>query len=72
MMQLQFEDVHVGHGNLDKVMLEAVEAGIESGISIGVLEAYNYLVMQGYSAAAESLMHLVNEDTEARKIKGDA
>ena len=72
MSQLQMKENLVSHVDFDRVMLEAVEAGIESGISIGVLEAYNFLVREGHSAAAETLMYLVNEDTEARKIKGDS
>jgi len=72
MSQLQLKKKIVNNLEFERIMLEAVEAGIESGISIGVLEAYNFLVREGHSAAAETLMDLVNEDTEARKIKGDS
>jgi hypothetical protein len=52
----------------DREILEAVEAGIESGISMGIIEAYNFLVVEGHAAAAESLMQLIAEDEE-EKIK---
>jgi hypothetical protein len=61
-----------GMKEFDRILLEAVEAGIESGRSIGVLEAYNFLIREGFDAAAEILMILVDEETETRKIKGDA
>lgn len=58
--------------NFDKIILDSVEAGMESGRSIGVLESYNFLVREGFDAAAEALMELVYEDEQNRKIKGDA
>lgn len=58
--------------NFDKIILDSVEAGMESGRSIGVLESYNFLVREGFEAAAEALMELIYEDEKARKSKGDA
>lgn len=58
--------------NFDKIILDSVEAGMESGRSIGVLESYNFLIREGFDAAAEALMELVYEDEQNRKIKGDA
>ena len=58
--------------DFDRIMLEAVEAGIESGRSMGVIEAYNLLVNEGYLDAAETLMDLINEDTESRAMRADA
>ena len=56
----------------DRVILEAVEAGMESGRSMGIIEAYNLLLMEGHGAAAEILMQLIAEDEEARKNKASA
>ena len=56
----------------DRIMLEAVEAGIETGRSMGVIEAYNLLVNEGHAGVAEILMELINEDAEARMAKADA
>jgi hypothetical protein len=58
--------------DLDRIMLEAVEAGMETGRSIGVIEAYNVLVNEGYVDAAEALMDLINEEAETRMARGDA
>jgi len=52
--------------DFDRIMLEAVEAGMESGRSIGVIESYNFLVREGYTNAAEALMELVKEEEEVR------
>lgn len=57
---------------LDRILLETVDAGIESGRSMGVIESYNFLVREGYTAAAEVLMQLVEEEAESRKLRGDA
>lgn len=58
--------------NFDKIILDSVEAGIESGRSIGVLESYNFLIREGFDDAAEALMELVYEDEDNRKLKADA
>lgn len=58
--------------SFDKVVLDSVEAGMESGRSIGVLESYNFLIREGFDEAAEALMELVYEDEQNRKNKGDA
>ena len=50
--------------DVDRIMLEAVEAGVESGRSMGVIEAYNLLVVEGYTAAAEVLMQLIEEGSQ--------
>lgn len=47
--------------NIDSVILQAVEAGIESGKSIGILEAYNLLVREGHTAAAEVMLQLIDD-----------
>lgn len=51
--------------DVDRIMLEAVEAGMESGRSVGVLEAYNLLILEGHSDAAEILMQLIEEKSAA-------
>ena len=75
-MQQSIEPIHEStageHKDYDRLLIEAVEAGVESGRSIGVLESYNFLVREGFSAAAEVLMQLVEEEAESRKSKGDA
>ena len=48
--------------DIDSVILQAVEAGIESGKSIGVLEAYNLLVREGYGVAAEVMLQLIEDN----------
>lgn len=58
--------------NFDKIVLDSVEAGMESGRSIGVLESYNFLIREGFDEAAEALMELVYEDEENRKLRADA
>lgn len=58
--------------NFDKIIIDSVEAGMESGRSVGVLESYNFLVREGFDEAAEALMELVYEDEQNRKNKGDA
>lgn len=58
--------------DLDRVMLEAVEAGMESGRSMGVIEAYNLLINEGHHGAAECLMSLIEEEAEIRKARADA
>ena len=58
--------------NFDKIVLDSVEAGMESGRSIGVLESYNFLIREGFDEAAEALMELVYEDEENRKTRADA
>lgn len=58
--------------NFDKIVLDSVEAGMESGRSIGVLESYNFLIREGFDEAAEALMELVYEDEESRRSKADA
>jgi hypothetical protein len=58
--------------NFDKIIMDSVEAGMESGRSVGVLESYNFLVREGFDEAAEALMELVYEDEQNRKNKGDA
>lgn len=58
--------------DFDRILLEAVEAGIETGRSVGVIEAYNFLIREGYGDAAEILMQLVDEEAEVRKFRGDA
>ena len=42
--------------DFDRLILEAVDAGIESGRSIGVIEAYNILIREGYGDVAELLV----------------
>jgi hypothetical protein len=66
------DELLVSSKNFDKIIFDSVEAGIESGRSIGVLESYNFLVREGYGEAAEALMELVYEDEQNRKIRGDA
>jgi len=58
--------------DLDRVMLEAVEAGIETGRSMGVIEAYNVLINEGHLLAAECLIGLIEEEAEIRRAKADA
>lgn len=58
--------------DLDRIMLEAVEAGMESGRSMGVIEAYNFLINEGHHDAAECLIELIEEETEIRKKTADA
>jgi hypothetical protein len=58
--------------DFDRILLEAVEAGIESGRSIGVLESYNFLIREGFDGAAEVLMELVHEEEQIRKNRADA
>jgi hypothetical protein len=58
--------------DLDRIMLEAVEAGMESGRSIGVIEAYNFLINEGHQAAAECLIELIEEEAEIRRSIADA
>lgn len=58
--------------NFDKVILDSVEAGMESGRSIGVLESYNFLIREGFEDAAEALMELIYEDEQNRKSRADA
>lgn len=58
--------------DLDRIMLEAVEAGMESGRSIGVIEAYNFLINEGHHEAAECLIELIEEETENRRSIADA
>lgn len=58
--------------DLDRIMLEAVEAGMESGRSIGVIEAYNFLISEGHQEAAECLIGLIEEETEIRRSIADA
>jgi hypothetical protein len=57
---------------VDRIMLEAVEAGMESGRSIGVIEAYNLLFSAGYYEAAECLIKLIEEEDNIRKSIADA
>lgn len=56
----------------DRIVLEAVEAGIESGRSMGIIEAYNFLLLEGYTSAAETLMQLITEDETSRNNKANA
>lgn len=58
--------------NFDRLLLEAVEAGIESGRSMGIIEAYNFLIMEGHTAAAESMMQLITEEEEVKTSKPSA
>jgi len=58
--------------NFDKIVLDSVEAGMESGRSIGVLESYNFLIREGFDEAAEALMILVYDDEDSRKRRADA
>lgn len=58
--------------NFDKIILDSVEAGLESGRSMGVLESYNFLIREGFGEAAEALMILVYEDEDSRKLRSDA
>lgn len=58
--------------DFNKILLDAVEAGMESGRSIGVLESYNFLVREGFTEAADVLLELVQEDEKHRKLRGDA
>lgn len=58
--------------DLDRIMLETVEAGMESGRSIGVLQSYNILVEAGYHEAAECLIELIEEEDNIRKSISDA
>lgn len=58
--------------NFDKIILDSVEAGMESGRSVGVIESYNFLVREGFDEAAEALMELVYEDEQMRKDTADA
>jgi hypothetical protein len=55
--------------DFDRLILEAVDAGIESGRSIGVIEAYNILIREGHGAAAELLMNIISEDDPGSKTK---
>ena len=57
---------------LDRLLQEAVESGVETGRSIGVIEAYNILVLNGHKAAARLVMELVEEEAIFRKAIGDA
>lgn len=66
------EDLLITAKNFDKIIMDSVEAGMESGRSVGVLESYNFLVREGFDEAAEALMELVYEDEQNRKNKGDA
>jgi len=66
------EDLLTTAKNFDKIIMDSVEAGMESGRSVGVLESYNFLVREGFDEAAEALMELVYEDEQNRKNKGDA
>jgi hypothetical protein len=68
----EIRDVKDLFKNFDKIILDSVESGIESGRSIGILESYNFLVKEGYPHAAEALLVLVNEDEKTRKERGDA
>jgi len=58
--------------DFDRILLETIDAGIESGRSMGVIESYNFLIREGHTAAAEVLMQLVEEEAESRKQMGDA
>ena len=58
--------------DIDRIMLEAVEAGMESGRSVGVIEAYNLLSFAGYHEAAECLIELIEEEDNIRKSIADA
>lgn len=53
--------------NFDRIIVESVEAGVETGKSLGVLESYNFLLREGFKDAANALMVLVEEDEENRK-----
>lgn len=66
------DDLLIAAKNFDKIILDSVEAGMESGRSIGVLESYNFLVREGFGEAAEALMELVYEDEQNRKARADA
>lgn len=66
------DDLFTTAKNFDKIIMDSVEAGMESGRSVGVLESYNFLVREGFDEAAEALMELVYEDEQNRKNKGDA
>lgn len=58
--------------DFNKILLDAVEAGMESGRSVGVLESYNFLVREGFTEAADVLLELVQEDEKNRKLRADA
>jgi len=66
------EEETIAVNDFDKIILDSVEAGMESGISVGILESYNFLVREGFNEAAESLMALVCEDEHNRKNRADA
>jgi septum formation inhibitor-activating ATPase MinD len=55
--------------DFDRLILEAVDAGIESGRSIGVIEAYNILIREGYGDVAELLMNIISDDDPSAKTK---
>lgn len=57
---------------VDRIISEAVDAGIESGRSIGVIESYNFLLNAGHIDAAELLMDLITEENEIRKSIADS
>jgi hypothetical protein len=57
---------------LDRLLHEAVEAGVDSGRTMGVLEAYNVLVRAGHKEAATKVMELVEDENMFRKSIGDA
>ncbi len=58
--------------DINRIMIEAVDAGIESGRSIGVLEAYNVLIAADQPLAAKLLLQLIDEEFETRKTIADA
>jgi hypothetical protein len=64
---LTIENLLRSSENFDRLILEAVDAGIESGRSIGVIESYNILVREGYGSAAELLMQLISEEDQTKK-----
>ena len=53
---------------LERIMLEAVEAGVESGRTAGIIQSYNFLLLEGHSTAAEALMKLIEEEEKSRTI----
>ena len=66
-VNLTIENLIRSSEDFDRLILEAVDAGIESGRSIGVIECYNTLIREGYGSVAELLMQLISEEDQTKK-----
>lgn len=57
---------------MDRLLAEAVESGIDTGRSLGAIEAYNLLMREGHTDAARVVLELVEDEMMYRKSIGDA